>query len=87
MVGALLGSLGDYTGLLQQVGLDVSSGQLAQRTEVNTDELTLGAKVGSMSSSRDRSVKMAKLCLNWCQKWDLWAYWWRQRNWHNIHTV
>lgn len=44
VVGALQGLLGDDTGLLQQVGLDISTRQLAGRTEVDTDELTLLAR-------------------------------------------
>ena len=51
VVGALQGALRDDTRLLQQVGLDVGAGQLAQRTEVDADELTLlVAAVGSISS-------------------------------------
>lgn len=41
MVGALKRLLGDDTSLLKQVALNVSTGQLARVTEVNTDELTL----------------------------------------------
>ena len=42
MVGALQRLLRDDTRLLQQVGLDVSAGQLARSAEVDTDELSLG---------------------------------------------
>lgn len=39
--------LRDDTRLLQQVGLDISTSQLARRSEVDTDELTLfGAATG-----------------------------------------
>lgn len=41
VVGSLEGLLGDDTGLLQQISLNVSAGQLARRAEVDTDELTL----------------------------------------------
>lgn len=41
VVGALECLLGDDTGLLQQVGLNIGAGQLAGRAEVDTDELTL----------------------------------------------
>ena len=42
MVGPLKRLLGDHTSLFKQVGLNISAGELAGATEVNTDELTLG---------------------------------------------
>lgn len=42
MVGTFQGLLGDDTGLLQQVGLNISTSQFTGSSEVNTDELTLG---------------------------------------------
>ena len=44
MVGPLGGLLGDDTSFLQQVGLNVSAGQLSGGPEVDTDELTLGVQ-------------------------------------------
>lgn len=41
VVGSFQSLLGDDTGLLQQVGLDISTRQLTGRAEVDTDELTL----------------------------------------------
>ena len=41
MVGSLVGLLGDYTSLFEQVYLNISTGELASGAEVNTDELTL----------------------------------------------
>ena len=41
MVGSLKGLLGNDTSLLQQVDLNVSTGQLAAKLEVDADELTL----------------------------------------------
>ena len=49
VVGALQLSLRDDARLLQKVGLDVGSGQLAQRAEVDADELALGAEAGLMT--------------------------------------
>lgn len=41
VVGSLQRLLRDDTSLLQQVGLDISTSQLARRSEMDTDELTL----------------------------------------------
>ena len=41
MVGSFVGLLGDYTSLLKQVYLNISTGELTSWAEVNTDELTL----------------------------------------------
>ena len=46
VVGALQRALRDDARLLQQVSLDVGAGQLAQRAEVDADELALRADRG-----------------------------------------
>ena len=41
VVGTFQRLLGDHPGLFQQVGLNVSTGQLSSRTEMDPDEFTL----------------------------------------------
>ena len=51
--------LGDDTGLLQQVGFDISTRQLASGAEVDTDELTLLGIKESQKPSEGESSRVA----------------------------